>query len=163
MKPRQSCSKKVLLDNAILATKDKAVQCPEQAKAYVENSIIAPTQVVINQTLDTISTQVRSTRNLVEDKAIYPGKVLCDEFVRTAINLPDKVKSQFQAQVFSPLAASTKKASSIADGIYPNSLDYLRRTIRCFGDIANQALYEIGDQVKKSSFWNGKNSLKASS
>lgn len=155
--------KKVLLDSAILATKDKAVQCPEQAKAYVENSIIAPAQFVINQTLDRISTQVQSTRNLVENKAIYPGKVLCDEFVRTAKNLTDKIKSQFQAQVFSPLAASTKKASSIDDGIYPNTLEFLRKTIGCFGDIANQALFEIGDQVKKSSFWNGKNSLKASS
>lgn len=154
--------KKALVDSTILTTKDKVVQCPEQAKAYIEKSILAPAQIVINQTLESIGTQVKTKRALVEDKAIYPSKVLLDELVITAQNIPDKIKTQLQSKVADPLTATHKKVSTIADGIYPNTQDYLRKTTECFTDIVNQALFEIGDQVKKSPFWNGKNILKAS-
>jgi len=154
--------KKALVDNTILTTKDKVVQCPEQAKAYVEKSIIAPAQEIINQTLESISSQAKTTRNLVEDRAIYPSKVLFDEIVTTAQSLPDKFMGLLQAQVIEPVTQANKKASFVANNIYPDTLAYLDKTTGRFGDIVKQALSEITTQVKKSPFWDGKNRLKTS-
>lgn len=153
--------KKKQVDNAILIARDKAIHCPEQAKGYVEKSIIEPAWAIVNQRLESLRIQAKTTRNLVEDKAIYPSKVLLDEIVATAQNFPDKVLVFLQAQVVSPLAQTNKKASSLVVNIYPDTLDYLRKKFGRFGDIANQALSEITDQVKKSPFWDGKNKVKA--
>jgi CHAD domain-containing protein len=153
--------KKKQVDNTILIARDKAIHCPEQAKGYVEKSIIEPAWAMVNQRLESLRIQAKTTRNLVEDKAIYPSKVLLDEIIATAQNLPDKVLAFLQAQVVSPLAQTNKKASSLAINIYPDTLDYLRKKFGRFGDIANQALSEITDQVKKSPFWDGKNKVKA--
>jgi hypothetical protein len=154
--------KKALVDNTILTTKDKVVQCPELAKAYVEKSIITPTQAVLSQALESINSRVKTTRNLVEDKALYPGKLLFDEISYTAQNLPDKARALVQAQIVAPLAHANKKASSVAGNIYPDTLNYLGKTTGHIGDIFKQALSEITDQVKKSPFWDGKNKMKAS-
>jgi CHAD domain-containing protein len=153
--------KKKLVDNTILIARDKAIHCPEQAKDYIKKSIIEPAWAMVNQRLESLRVQAKTTRNLVEDKAIYPSKVMLDEIVATAQNLPDKVLAFLQAQVVSPLAQTNKKASSVAVNIYPDTVDYLRKTSGRFVDIANQALSEITDQVKKSPFWDGKNKVKA--
>lgn len=153
--------KKKLVDNTILIAREKAIHCPEQAKGYVEQSIIGPALAMVNQLLESLRMQAKTTRNLVEDKAIYPSKVLLDELVATAENLPDKVLAFLQAQVFRPLAQTNKKATSLAVDIYPDTLEYLRKKFGRFGDIANQALSEISDQVKKSPFWDGKDKIKA--
>jgi hypothetical protein len=149
--------KKKLIDSQILMARDKAVQCPEQARLYVENSVIKPAQVLLNQTLQTINNQVKTTQSVVENKAIYPGKVLLDGMVTTAQSLPDKFQTLLQAQVLDRLAKGTKKAANI----YPNTLTYLGKTTGRISDIFNQALSEITNQVKKSSFWDGKNKIKA--
>jgi hypothetical protein len=155
--------KKAFVDGRILFVRDKAVQCPELAKSYVEKSVIAPAQALYNQTLETISTQAKTTRNLVENKAIYPGKVLCDEIVATAQSLPDKLMSLLRVQVIEPIAQANKKVSSVADTIYPDTIDLISKKTGRFGDIFHQALSEIANQVKKSPFWDGKDRLKASS
>jgi hypothetical protein len=155
--------KKTLVDNTILTTKDKVVQCPEQAKVYVEKAIIAPTQAIINQTLGSISSQAKTTRNLVEDKAVYPGKVMFDELVTTAQNLPDKVMAVFKSELIDPLNKANGKATSVVKTIYPDTLNKLNNITGCMGDIVNQALAEIVDVVKKSPFWDGKNKLKTTS
>jgi hypothetical protein len=153
--------KKALVDNNILMARNKVVQCPEQAKVYVEKSFIVPAQAVFNQTLESINLQVKTTRNLVEDKAIYPGKLLFDEVIAAAQNLPDKARAILETQVAKPLAHANKKASSVAGNIYPDTLHYIDRATGRISDIFKQALSEITDQVKKSQFWDGKNKIKA--
>lgn len=153
--------KKTLVDNTILTTKDKVVQCPEQAKAYVEKSIIAPAQAIFNQTLESFASQAKTTRNLVEDKAVYPSKVLLDELASTAKNLPDKVLGYFHAQVIDPLKLANSKANLVAKNIYPDTLHFFSKMTNRMGDTINQALSEIGDHVKKSPFWDGKNKIRA--
>lgn len=154
--------KKALVDNRILVARDKVVQCPEQAKLYVDKSVIEPVQALFNQTLESINTQVKTTRNLVENKAIYPGKVLFDEVVSTAQNLPDRVLAVFQAQVAEPFFDASNKATFVTKNIYPDTLAYVDKTTGRMNDIFKQALYEITDLVKKSPFWDGKDKLKAS-
>jgi hypothetical protein len=153
--------KKAIVDNSILMARDKVVQCPEQAKVFVEKSFIAPAQAVFNQTLESINIQVKTTRNLVEDKAIYPSKLLFDGIIATAQNLPDKALALLQAQVVGPLAHANNKASFVAGNIYPDTLNYLGKTTGRIGDIFKQALSEVTNQVKKSPFWDGKNKIKA--
>jgi hypothetical protein len=152
--------KKALVDNTILTTKDKVVQCPDLAKAYVEKSIIAPAQTALKQMLETLSAQAKTTHNLVEDKAIYPSKVLLDEVVSTVQNLPDKINSLLQVQVIKPLTEASKKASTTASTIYPDTLDYLSKPTSRFADIFNQAMIEITGRIKQSPFWDGKNKAK---
>jgi uncharacterized coiled-coil protein SlyX len=153
--------KKALVDSTILTTKNRVVECPGLAKTYVENSIIVPAQAMINQTLESIGIQAKTTRNLVEDKAIYPSKVWIDDVVAKAQNLPEKAKSQFQAQVLDLLADANKKATSVVNNIYPDTMDYIYKTTACLNDIVNKALLEIFDQIKRSPFWDGKNNITA--
>jgi uncharacterized coiled-coil protein SlyX len=153
--------KKALVDRTILTTKDRVVECPGLAKTYVEKFIITPAQAMINQTLESISSQAKTTRNLIEDKAIYPSEVWIDDVVATAQNLPEKAISQLQAQVIDPLTDANKKATSVVNNIYPNTMDYIYKTKACFSDIVNQALLEIADLIKNSPFWDGKNKIKA--
>ncbi|MSS76532.1 MAG: hypothetical protein EXR90_06645 [Methyloglobulus sp.] len=155
--------KKAFVDSRILLVRDKAVQCPELAKLYVEKSVIAPAQALYNQTLETIGGQAKATRSLVENKAIYPGKALCDEIVATAQSLPDKLMSLLRGQVIEPIVQANKKVSSVADTIYPDTIDFLNKKTGRLGDILHQALSEIASQIKKSPFWDGKDRLKASS
>jgi hypothetical protein len=154
--------KKAFVDSRILFARDKVAQCPEQAKLYVEKSVIAPAQALYNQTLQSINVQAKTTRNLVENKAIYPGKVLYDEIVATAQSLPDKFMGILQAQVIGPVTQANKKAASAASTIYPDTIDFISKKTGRFGDIFHQALSEIANQVKKSPFWDGKNKAKAS-
>jgi chromosome segregation ATPase len=153
--------KKALVDNRILIARDKVVQCPEQAKLYVEKSFIAPAQALFNQTLESINTQAKTTRNLVENKAIYPGKVLYDEIVTTAQSLPDKALALLQVQVIEPVSHVNKKVTSVAINIYPDTVNHLGKTATRISDIFKQAFSEVTDQIKKSPFWDGKNKLKA--
>jgi chromosome segregation ATPase len=155
--------KKAFIDDRILFARDKVVQCPEQAKSYVEKSVIAPAQVLYNQTLESIGSQAKTTRSLVENKAIYPGKVLYEEIVATAQSLPDKLMGLLQAQVIEPIAQANKQISSVVDTIYPDAIDLISKKTGRFGDIFHQALSEIANQIKKSPFWDGKDRLKASS
>lgn len=154
--------KKAFVDNRILFARDKVVRCPEQAKLYVERSVITPAQALYNQTVESIGSQARTTRNLVEDKAIYPGKVLFSQIASTTQSLPDKFMDLLQAQVIEPVTQANKKAASVANTIYPDTVDFIIKKTDCIGDIFHQALSEIANQVKKSQFWDGKNKVKAS-
>jgi hypothetical protein len=154
--------KKAIVDSRILFARDKMAQCPKQAKLYVEKSVIAPAQALYNQTVESIGSQAKTTRNLVEDKAIYPGKVLLDEIVTTAQNLPDKFIKLLQAQVIKPVIKANKKASSTVNTIYPDAVDFIGKKMTFISDIYHQALSEVANQVKKSPLWDGKNKLKVS-
>lgn len=147
--------KKSWVDQLILTAKETIVEYPELAKIYIEKSIILPVLALFNQTLDTVSNQAITTRNLVEDRAIYPSKVLLEDILNKLQDLPDVVK----AQMIAPLLEANKKATSVAADIYPNTLDYINKKLMLISDIVNQALFEIADQVKKSPFWDGKNKI----
>jgi septal ring factor EnvC (AmiA/AmiB activator) len=152
--------KKAFVDTRILFVRDQVAQCPEQAKLHVEKSIIAPAQALYHQTLESIGSQAKTTRNLVENKAIYPAKVLFDEIAATAESLPDKFMSLLQTQFLEPITQAKKKAASVANTIYPDTIDFISKKTGCVGDIFHQALSEIANQVKKSPFWDGKNRVK---
>jgi hypothetical protein len=147
--------KKTWVDKSILTAKETVVEYPELVKIYVEKSIILPALALFNQTLDTVSNQAITSRNVVEDRAIYPSKVLLEEILNKLQDLPDLVN----AQIIAPLLEANKKASSVANDIYPNTLDYINKKLMLISDIVNQALFEIADQVKKSPFWDGKNKI----
>jgi hypothetical protein len=150
--------KKAFVDSQILAAKEKAVQAPGQAKLYVENSVVRPAQALYNQTMEILNSQLKTTQTVIENKAIYPGKVFFDEMVATGQSVPDKIQTILKAQVLDPLAKLIKQA----ENIYPDSLDYLSKTSGFLSDVCKQALSEIANQVKQSPIWDGKGAVKTS-
>lgn len=154
--------KRAFVDSRIVIARNKLVECPGQTRLYVEKSLVEPAQALLNKTLETIRNQANSTRNLVENKAIYPGKVLYDEILIKIQSLPDKLVVLLQEQVLKPLKHTNNQASNIAKNIYPETTAFLIKKINRIDDIVKQALLEISEQIKKSPFWDGKNKVKVS-
>jgi hypothetical protein len=149
--------KKAQLDNAILSTKDKVVQCPRQAKTYLEKSLLTPSQTFVKQTLDNLNAQANTTKALIEDKVLYPGKVMLDVYVRIAENLPDKALVLLDTQIIGPANHAYRKASTVTQSIYPNTLALYEKTSGRLVDTLKQSQAEIAHKIKKSPFWDGKN------
>lgn len=154
--------KKALFDNGILNAKDKAVQFPEQATSYIEHSFINPTQALMTQMANSLSMQAKTTKILIEDRAIYPGKVIYDEILALAISLPGKVVTEMEIKVLNPIRQNINQISQASETIYPTSLAALEKSADFVKDGYNQALAAIIDQIKNSPFWDGKNRLKTS-
>lgn len=153
--------KKTSLESNILTAKEVALRAPDQAKIYVEKNIVTPAQSFLNEALITFNAQVKTTRALVEDKIIYPGKVNFAEIQAVAQNLPMKLMVLIEANVIEPLTHANNKTASVVKSIYPDTLNYLFKTSRYINDITNQTLIEITALVKNSPFWDGKSRIKS--
>ena len=155
-------AKKAIVDSKILMVKDMVASSPKQGKSLLENALIAPTQTFINQVLDKMAGQTKATRTLIEDKAIYPGKVLYEELVATAQNLPDQALALLETKVLNPVNKAQNKVLEFGKVIYPETVSYVDKTSARIADVYKQTLIEITDQIKKSPFWSGGNSIKTS-
>ena len=155
-------AKKAQLDSNILIAKDKVLQSPGQAKSYIEKSLVSPAQMLFTKALDNVNQQIKATHETVADKVLYPGKVMLDDMFDTVQALPGKTIAFLETQVIEPLGKAKQKATEVQATAIPNSFAAIEKTTSRIIDVIKQAQFEIGSQIKKSPFWNGKDRLGAS-
>jgi len=64
--------------------------------------------------------------------------------------------------VLNPVNKAQNKVFEFGKVIYPETVSYVDKTSSRIADAYKQTLMEITDQIKKSPFWNGGNSIKTS-
>lgn len=153
--------KKLSIQENINVTSNLVHQCPDQAIRYFEELVVEPGRLLVNNTVELIDANVKNSRDVIEQKIIYPSKVWYDRIVVAANALP--TQSQFFFQVWLAEPAMKKlntlpiiKAKLIANGeaLITNFKNQLQAG-------AQQGLANTIDAIKKSQFWDGKRKVEA--
>lgn len=96
---------------------------------------------------------------LLEQKVIHPCKVLYEEITVALLALPSQSRIIFQIRVLDPALQQMDTAAVLGRKFYSNAIGWLNNSLRQIKISAAQALTTIGEKIKKSSFWDGKNRM----
>ncbi|MGZ8180989.1 MAG: hypothetical protein ACXWT1_03425 [Methylobacter sp.] len=151
--------KKLLIHENINATSNKVHQCPDQAIRYFETWVVEPSRLLVNDVVGLVDSNVKTGRDLVEQKVIYPGKVWYDKIVVVALALPTQSQVIFQVWLAEPVMQKLEALPVLGKELRVNAGGLLKNLISRLKSGAEQGLANTADAVKKSSFWDGKRKM----
>lgn len=148
--------KKMLIHENINATTHLVHQCPDQAIRYFETLVVEPARLLVNNTVGVIDDNVKNSRDLVEQKIIYPGKLWYDKIVVVALALPTQSQVIFQVWLAEPVMQKIEALPGIGKELQANTGALLKSLVSRLKSGAEQGLENAVDAIKKSQFWDGK-------
>lgn len=148
--------KKMLVHENINATTNMVHQCPDQAIRYFEKWVVEPARLLVNDTSGLIDSNVKNSRELVEQKIIYPGKEWYDKIAMAALALPTQGQVIFQVWVAEPAMQKIEALPVIGKELGSNAEMLLKGLVKQLKSGAEQAFENAVDAIKKSQFWDGK-------
>lgn len=148
--------KKILVQENINATTNMVHQCPDQAIRYFEKLVVEPARLLINDATVLIDSNVKNSRELVEQKIIYPGKEWYDKVSMAALSLPTQGQVIFQVWVAEPAMKKIETLPVIRKELGANATELLKDLISQLKSGVEQGLENAVDAIKKSQFWDGK-------
>lgn len=151
--------KKLLIHENINATSNRVHQCPDQAIRYFEKWVVEPSRLLVNEAVGLIDNNVKTGRDLVEQKVIYPGKVWYDKIVVVALALPTQSQAMFQVWLVEPVMQKLVAIPVLGEALRTNADGLLKSLIGRLKSGVEEGLANIVDAVKKSSFWDGKRKM----
>lgn len=148
--------KKILVQENINATTNMVHQCPDQAIRYFEKLIVEPARSLISEASGLIGSNVKNSRELVEQKVIYPGREWYDKIAMSALALPTQAQVLFQVWVAEPAMKKIEALPVIKKELGVNAEGLLKDLIKQLRSGVEKGLENAVDAVKKSQFWDGK-------
>ncbi len=153
--------KKLLIQENINVTSHIVQQCPDQAIRYFEKLVVEPGRILVHNTVELIDTNAKNSRDLINQKIIFPGKVWYDKALVSTHALPTQGQYFFQVWVMEPVMQKvntlpTLKVKLIGTGetLIDNLKNQLQSGIK-------QSLENTAEAIKKSQFWDGKRKIEA--
>ncbi len=153
--------KKILLQENINATSNRAHQCPDQAIRYFERWVVEPSRSLVSEVAELVDSNVRNGQDLIEQKIIYPGKMWCDKIVVAVSSLPTQGQAIFQMWVEEPARQKLGALPGIGKELQTNAGVLLKNLSGELKSKVEQGLENAVDAVKKSPFWDGKRKIEA--
>jgi hypothetical protein len=151
--------KKMLVQENINATTNMVHQCPDQAIRYFEKLVVEPARLLVNEAVGLIDSNVKNSRDLVEQKIIYPGKEWYDKIAMIALSLPTQGQVIFQVWVAEPAMKKIEALPVIGKELGANADVLLKNLLKQLKSRAEQGLGNAVDAIKKSQFWDGKRKI----
>ncbi|TAK65232.1 MAG: hypothetical protein EPO18_00540, partial [Methylobacter sp.] len=112
-----------------------------------------------NDVTGLIDSNVKNSRELVEQKIIYPGKEWYDKIAMVALSLPTQSQVIFQVWVAEPAMQKIKALPVIGKELGSNTDMLLKGLVKQLKSRAEQAFENAVDAIKKSQFWDGKRKI----
>ncbi len=153
--------KKILIHANIDATSHRVHQCPDQAIRYFEKTVVEPSRLLVNDLVGLIDSNVKNSRDLLELKIIYPGKLCYDKIVVAAQTWPTQTQIIFQAKLVKPTQQTLEALPVIGGELRAQTVVLLSSVFSRLKSEAEQGLESTADAIKKSPFWDGKRKMEA--
>lgn len=151
--------KKMLVHENINVTTNLVHQSPDQAIRYFEKMIVEPARLLVNSAVRLIDDNVKNSRDLVQQKIIYPGKEWYNKITMITLALPTQSQIIFQVWVAEPAMQKIEALPVIGKELGANAEVLLKGLINQLKSGAQQVLENAVDAIKKSQFWDGKRKI----
>ncbi len=153
--------KRAFLHENLNATTNLMSQSPDQAIRYFEKTVVEPAHTLIKNILVAVDSNNKAGKVWLEQELVGPGKVLIDRIVFTVRELPLDTRIIIQTRVIDPALALVGHLPSIINNLGENSVVRFKSLLIRLSQLIQQCLDFIEDQIKKSSFWDGKTRMQA--
>lgn len=136
-------------------------QWPEQARLYFEQGVVEPVNLLIHEKAASAYSYLKAIRDLVEQKILYPCKVLYDETVVAVLALPSQSQIILQVWLIDPARQQMAELPALGEKFYANALAWLKKSLDQLRALIDHVVESIGKAIRNSSFWNGKQPIEA--
>ncbi len=151
--------KKMLIHENIDATANRVHQCPDQAIRYFESWIVEPARLLVNGTAGSLGSNIRNSRDMVEQKIIYPGKLRYDKVIAFIETLPTQSQVIFQMWLADPVIHKIEALPVAGKALRAHIDELLKGSLRRLKSGVEQGLANTAEAIKKSPFWDGKRNI----
>jgi hypothetical protein len=136
-------------------------QWPEQARLYFEQGVVEPVSALIHETTALAYSYLKTIRELIEQKVLYPCKIKYDKATVAILALPSQSRVIFQAWLLDPARRQMAMLPELGLKLSSNALALLRKSINQLRALIDRAFELIGNMIKNSSFWDGNRPMEA--
>lgn len=157
---RDVINKKIAVIHENIQTHSALVkQWPEQARLYFEQAVVEPINLLMHETLGSAYSYLKAVRDLVEQKILYPCKVIYEETVVAVLALPAQSRIILRIWLVDPALQKVDMLPDLGRKFYCYALAWLKKSIDQLKALINQGVEYLAEAVKSSSFWNGNNKI----
>lgn len=146
----------LLLENT-QATVNLIQRCPDQAMRYIEQTFVEPTRFALHHITEQTAIRYAAVIQQLEEEVLKPGVRHYQRMAHLAKELPSDISVLFQMRVVEPLLAFIHGLPRATDDLSGASKDHLKQLIGYNRKLIRQFIEFLSNQIKKSSFWDGKN------
>lgn len=151
--------KQAILRENTQATVNLLQRGPDHALRYLEQSIIEPTRFAAHHLGEQAVLRYTAVIQQLREEVLRPGVRHYQHMRHIARELPSDVAVLFQMRVVEPLRAFIDDIPRVTDEVTGSSKAQLKRLIGYNRKLIRQFIDFLSDEIKKSSFWDGKNKI----
>lgn len=151
--------KQQLLRENTQTTVNLIQRCPDQAIRYVEGKIVEPARFAIHHVAEQTAIRYAALVQRLEEEVLKPGVRNYHRFAHLAKELPSDVSVLFQMRVVEPWLAFIREMPRATDDLTGASRARLKQVIGYNRKLIRQFIEFLSNEIKKSSFWDGKNRI----
>ncbi|MGZ8162617.1 MAG: hypothetical protein ACXWTL_06395 [Methylobacter sp.] len=151
--------KKRLIHEHIHTTTAIVNKCPDQARNYFEKAVLNPVHLILTDGLGLAYSNLKTAGDLIEQGFINPGKALYKEIVTAVFALPSQSQVILQVWLVDPAIQQISTVSDRGKQLFSNAIPWLKSSILQLKESLRQGRGYIAEQVKQSSFWDGKHKI----
>jgi|GEM_PF-997940 len=134
-------------------------QAPDQAHGYYQKHIVEPADTLIKKAITSAESHYKNGRTWLEQELIDPGRVLLDRIAFLARELPLDARLTLQLRVIDPALSYMDNLPTVINGVRVDIAAWIKALLSQLGHLMKQFLEYVEEQIKKSSFWDGKNRM----
>ncbi|MGZ8143702.1 MAG: hypothetical protein ACXW0L_04895 [Methylosarcina sp.] len=148
--------KKIFLNEGISISSNLVRQSPNQVRLILEKNIIEPVKAIVEKSVQYSRIIYRMCRDWVEQELI-------NRYERIAFSVRDmllKTHIILQMRLLEPARAQVDHLPALAQSIKNATVSRVNRSLIQIRQLSRQGFEFIDEQIKKSSFWDGKQRMK---
>jgi len=151
--------KQLLLRENTHATVNLIQRGPDQAIRYFEESILEPTRFALHHLGEAAAIRYAAVVQQLQDEVLKPGARSYQRLAHLAKELPSDISVLFQMRVLEPLQAFMNDLPRATDALGGTSKARVKQVIGYNRRLIRQFIEFLTNEIKKSSFWDGKNRI----
>jgi len=151
--------KQQLLRENSQATINLFQRCPDQAIRYVEETLIEPTRFALHHINEQAAIRYAAVVQRLEEEILKPGVRNYQRMAHLARELPSDISVWFQMRVVEPLLAFIQAIPGAAEDLTGASKAQLKHLIDYTRQLIKQFIEFLSNEIRKSTFWDGKNRI----
>lgn len=154
-------NKKAKLQDNLNYTSNLIHQAPGYAINYFEKNVVEPANALVKKTMQAVDSSYKGGMDWFEQELLDPGKIILDRIVFVAQEWPLDAKLVLQTRVIDPVLTYADNLPGYLNEFWVKLLALIKHLIILIRKMIQQSLDFIAEQVKKSSFWDGKQRMQA--
>lgn len=148
--------KKISLNEGIHFSSSLVRQGPDRVRLILEKNIIEPVKAIAEKQLEFLKNIYRICRDWF-DQEVIPR---CRQIASTLHDMPLNTRILLQMRVLEPATAQFDNLPAFIGSVKSGSAGLLKQSLLQIRALARACLEFIEEQIKKSSFWDGKHRIR---